>query len=1177
MPNRLIHETSPYLQQHAYNPVDWHPWGPEALTLARDAGRPILLSVGYSACHWCHVMERESFEDADIAAQMNRDFVNIKVDREERPDVDELYMRAVQAFTGGHGGWPMTVFLTPDGRPYFGGTYFPPVPRHGMPSFPQVLGHAARLWREHRGEVARVGDELAEHLAAGGRLPRPADSLDPGWLDAVATACDDSFDEQDAGFGGAPKFPPSGSLAVLLAHHHRTGDARSLEMVTRTLDAMARGGMYDLLGGGFARYSVDAEWRVPHFEKMLYDNGQLVPVYLDAWKLTGNAHYRRVVVETLDYVLREMTLPGGGLCASQDADSEGEEGRFFAWTPAQVREILGVMDGLRACALLQVTDAGTFEHGTSVLRMDRPLEALDEDDRALLIRALPRLQEARLQRVPPGRDDKVITAWNGLMIGALARSGAALGEPRYLDAAAAAARFLLDTVTVDGRLHRSWKDGRVGAPGFLDDHANLLSALLDLFEATGAPDWLTGALDLADRTVALFWDERDGGLFYAGHDAEALVARSKNLLGGALPSGNGVAALAFTRLDALCGRADLGEKADRVLRSYQLLLGRAPRALGPEALAGAWRTGAGQEVGVAPNDPALRQAVHQRYLPFAVLSMGADPRVPWMEGRGPRAGLPTAYVCEHGTCRLPVTAPSDLLAQLDEVTAPRRRAPRRPARVHAPALPADPARWLNAAEPLTLDRLRGNVVVLDFWTYCCINCMHLLPELAAVEERFADDPVVVIGVHSAKFTAEQQRESVARALARHDVHHPVVLDSDHEIWQEYAIRAWPTVTVLDPTGRIAWQQSGEVDRDTLGRVIARTLEEARAAGTLGEQAWEPVVHTPTLTALSHPGKVATWPDATAQSRGVEPFGPHARLYVSDSGQHRVIEASLALGPDGWPRAEVLRIFGVGLPGLVDGAAPRFRNPQGLARDEDTLWVADTENHAIRAIDLHTGEVRTAAGTGQLGRGRAPQSRDPLRIPLRSPWGLTQAEGVLFIAMAGTHQIWIFNPSAGQIGPIVGSGEEHHVDGPADRAALAQPSGLVLMGRYLFWVDSETSSVRMFDFSTRQVATVCGQGLFDFGDVDGVGDAVRMQHPLGVTAADGQLYVADTFNNKIKRIDLSGGATVSTLAGGHPDRMCEPGGLALAGRFLIVADTNNHRLVSVDRQTGKSRELELEGM
>ncbi len=1201
MPNRLANETSPYLLQHAENPVEWFPWGPEALARAKAEDKPILLSIGYSACHWCHVMAHESFEDDDTAALMNDGFVNVKVDREERPDLDELYMRAVQAFTGGHGGWPMTVFLTPEGKPFFGGTYFPPRPSRGMPSFPQVLGHVQNLWQTDRAKVADVTGKVGGYLTSAGRLPRAEGALTDDWLDRLAGVLDQEFDATNAGFGGAPKFPPHGSLAVLLAHWRRTGSQRSLEMATKTLDAMAQGGMYDLLAGGFARYSVDAAWKIPHFEKMLYDNAQLVPLYVDAWKITKDPAYARVVRETLEWVLRDMTAPEGGFRSSLDADSEGEEGKFYAWTPGELRGVLGLFEGMKISALLGVTDQGTFEHGTSVLRMELPRERLGDDTRAMLDDALPKLLAAREKRVPPGRDDKIVTAWNAMMISAFARAASAFDEPRWRGAATKAARFVLDQlrVPVPGqppRLQRTWKDGRAHIPGFADDHAFLVNALVDVYEATFDFDWLAEANALADTTVRLFWDEQDGGLYYTGTDAEVLLARSKHLLGGAEPSANGVAALAFARLDELSGRTDLGEKADVILRAYQALLDRAPRALGTEALAAAWRTGATQQIGIVGGKAeALIETVYQTYLPFAVVAWHpADqtpPLLPWLEDKVAVGGKATAYLCEQRTCKAPTTAPGELAAQLDAAYQPKREAPARAAavRMHAPALPADPASWLNSA-PLALADLRGNVVVLDFWTYCCINCLHVLPELEKVQAAMQDDAVVIIGVHAAKFDTEREPENVARAVRRHHVHHPVVLDPTHTLWDAYAIRSWPTVVVLDTTGRIAWQKAGEATHEELLPVIHRLLEEGRAAGTLARKAaWRPGPRAAVPHGLSFPGKVHLSPDLLGQTHGQDPFGPDARLYVADTGNHRIVELGLSRGPDGWPVATRLRTFGGNGPGLVDGPADHaaFHSPQGIARSgagtpTDTLWVADTENHAVRRIDLTNGEVRTVAGTGRLGRGvEASGSDEPNKLSLRSPWDVAVSAGkdgaadAVFVAMAGAHQVWVYLPAQQQIGPLFGSGAEEHVDGSPAEAALAQPSGLSLVGRYLFFADSETSSIRVFDLKDHRVGTLVGQGLFDFGDIDGPPNTARLQHPLGVAAAEGQLYVADTFNHKIKSVDLRGGG-IATLCGGDTSALSEPGGLAVAGDFLLVADTNNHRIRAVHRGTGELRTLEVKG-
>jgi len=674
--NRLAQETSPYLLQHAHNPVDWYPWGEEALELARAEDRPILLSVGYSACHWCHVMERESFEDEQIAALMNRDFVNIKVDREERPDIDAIYMSAVQAFSGGRGGWPMTVFLAPDGRPFLGGTYFPPVPRGGMPSFPQVLDHAAEVWRRQREGVQQVGQQVLAAMVARGALPARDSGGEGDWLQRVADDNTSDFDPVNAGFGHAPKFPPHGALAVLLARAWRSDGANYGVLALQTLDAMARGGMYDLAGGGFARYSVDAAWVIPHFEKMLYDNAQLVPLYIDAWRLAGQPQHRRIARESLDWMVREMQAPDGGLCSALDADSEGEEGLFYVWTPAQIVEVLGADDGERVCRLLQVSPHGSFEHGTSVLRLDPPLEKLPAEDADLLRRSLPALRQVRDKRIWPARDDKVLTAWNAMAISAFARSAAAFDNAEDLAFARKTARFLLDRHTVDGRLMRTSRAGRVQFAAFLDDHALLVAALIDLYQADFDPTWLDEALALSDRMVALFDDPSGGGMFFTGADVAPLVTRSKNPFGGAVPSANGAAALAFSRLAVLCDRPDLGQRADAILAAYEPMLDRAARAFGVEALAAAWRAGQGLEIAIAgdPNGSAAELLATARKtasplsliasLPEGPAGESAISRLPWLAGKGSVKGQAAAWVCVGHTCHAPQLDPAALADRL---------------------------------------------------------------------------------------------------------------------------------------------------------------------------------------------------------------------------------------------------------------------------------------------------------------------------------------------------------------------------------------------------------------------------------------------------------------------------------------------------------------------------------
>ncbi len=1190
--NRLSRETSPYLLQHAHNPVDWYPWGPEAFAAARQLDRPILLSIGYSACHWCHVMERESFENEELAGKMNTSFVSVKVDREERPDVDELYMRAVQAFNRGHGGWPMTVFLTPDGGPFFGGTYFPAVARGGMPGFGEVLDQVATAWRERRADVDRTVGEVKQVLDSTGTLPRAAPALTRAWFEPVVAAAREDHDPVHGGFGTAPKFPPHGTLAVLLAYHARTGDPESLALATSTLDGMARGGTYDLVAGGFCRYSVDAEWRIPHFEKMLYDNAQLLPLYLDAWRLGAGAHHARIVREVVAWMLTEMRLPYGGFAASLDADSPEGEGAFYAWTPAQLREILGERDGGRTAELLQVTARGTFEHGTSVLRLEQPIERLDPTDAALLHTALPRLAAARADRPRPARDDKVVVAWNALAIGALARCGAALGEPAWVKVAVEAADFVLGRCTVEGRLQRTFKDDRAHTPAFADDHAALGGALLDLFEATGERRWLMEAARLADVLVARFWDEAEGGLFYAGSDVPALVSRSHHPLGGAEPSANGLGALLFVRLAKLAGRDDLGAHADRIARSAQAWLTRAPKALGAEALAGAWLAEGGLEIAVV-GDPAVQATerllaeVRRRSLPFAVLAPVREPvpEMPWLEGKEAVGGKPTAFVCESFSCLLPTQDPEELGRQLDRQA---RRSPLRAGvatdvRVRAPELPADPAAWIGTHVPLTLERLRGRIVVLDFWTYCCIHCLHVLPELRAIEQRFAGQPVVVIGVHCAKFSAEQIGDNVRRAMQRHDVRHPVVNDPDHRVWEEYAVSSWPTLVVVDSEGRIARTQSGESDRESLGALIEALLAEGREKGTLKAALPVPAVASDPGAVLRFPGKVHVWPDALDQELGSDALSG-GLLYVADTGRHRILECRLGRADDGGPSATFVRAFGTGEAGLADGLRPRFKDPQGMRRHDGILYVADTGNHALRAIDLDTGLVRTLAGDGTRGVGRptVEELRNPKIARLRSPWDVeilgVRQKAIVVIAMAGSHQLWVWGevrPGEGHLGLYAGSGIEDHVDGPAAAAALAQPSGLALLGRYVVFADSEVSAIRAVDVSAQQVVTVVGRGLFDFGDVDGTGEAVRFQHPLSVTFAGDVLYVADTYNHKVRSIGLTTGVT-NTVVGGDPMALREPGGIARAGSWLVVADTNHHRLRAVDPRTRRIRDLPIRG-
>ncbi len=655
MANRLAGATSPYLLQHAGNPVDWYQWGPEALAAARERDLPILLSVGYAACHWCHVMERESFEDPATAALMNANFVSIKVDREERPDIDAIYMDAVQAMTG-QGGWPMTVFLTPELRPFHAGTYFPPVDRHGLPGFPRLLVTIAGLWRTRRGELLEQGRKVAEFLERNQQAAASADPLVESIIAGAVQALARSFDSDWGGFSPAPKFPQAPVLDFLLRAHVR-GYPDALPMAARTLDRMAAGGLYDQIGGGFHRYSTDGRWLVPHFEKMLYDNAQLARVYLHAWQVSGRDAYRRVTSETLDYLLRELRLPEGGLASAQDADSEGVEGKFFTWSWAE-------LEALDAAGALGSAPGGNWE-GTNVLWMEGDLDA-ERPDPAVI----RRLFEAREQRVHPGLDDKVLAAWNGLAIVALAEAGRALEEPRYIAAAEAAAGFVVGAMRLEGgRLARSWRAGRTSGAGFLDDHAGMAAACLALWETTSDPRWIETALGLARITVDLFADP-GGGFFQTAADAEPLLTRPREVVDNALPAGASLAADTLQRLALLTGDAELERAGVGALRAVRELLVRAPAAFGTALGALDFYLGPSREVAVVGPEPErapLLKEVWRGFRPRTVVAAAAagEAPVPLLEGRDEAGGRAAAYVCERFACRLPVTSAEALREQLD--------------------------------------------------------------------------------------------------------------------------------------------------------------------------------------------------------------------------------------------------------------------------------------------------------------------------------------------------------------------------------------------------------------------------------------------------------------------------------------------------------------------------------
>jgi uncharacterized protein YyaL (SSP411 family) len=647
MANRLANETSPYLLQHKDNPVDWYPWGEEALARAREGERPILLSIGYSACHWCHVMERESFEDPEIAAVMNELFVPVKLDREERPDLDSIYMEACQAMTG-QGGWPLNVFLTPDQIPFFAGTYFPPDSRMGMPSWRSVLEAVAKAWEERRDEIEAGGGRIAERLR-GGALLRPAEGdLDPGALDDAVDTLRTNYDRVNGGFGGAPKFPPASALEFLL----RRGET---EMTAHTLRAMASGGMYDQVGGGFARYSVDPYWLVPHFEKMLYDNALLARAYLHGWQVTGEPLFRIVTEETLDWALREMRGPEGGFYSALDADSEGVEGKFYVWTVDELREALaGEPDADEAIAWFGATDRGNFEGRNIPVRGPGRPERRPEWRRVLLA--------ARSERVWPGLDDKRLTSWNALMISALAEAGAVLERPDYLDAARTAARFVLDELRDgDGRLLRSWKDGEAKLNAYLEDHGFLLEALLTLYEASFEPRWFAEARALADAMIERFADDENGGFFETSSDHEQLLARRKDLEDHPIPSGNAAAAYGLLRLGALTGEHGYEERGASVLRLLHELAVTHPQAFGHLLQALDFHLAPVKEVALVGDELGpLERVVRRAFRPHLVVAGGEHDGVPLLEGREPVNGRAAAYVCEQFSCRAPVTEPEEL-------------------------------------------------------------------------------------------------------------------------------------------------------------------------------------------------------------------------------------------------------------------------------------------------------------------------------------------------------------------------------------------------------------------------------------------------------------------------------------------------------------------------------------
>jgi uncharacterized protein YyaL (SSP411 family) len=673
--NRLIHETSPYLLQHAHNPVDWYPWGKEALSRAKKEDRPILLSIGYSSCHWCHVMEKESFENEAVAGIMNLRFINIKVDREERPDLDELYMNAVQVMTGS-GGWPMTVFLTPDLIPFHAGTYFPPEDRGGIPGFSKVLAIVSDYYRSHRGEVEKMEAQLKQALRQIVEVVPSQEALSDGVLSKAFNVLEGQFDPMHGGFGNAPKFPSSMALSLLLRHWRSAGSEKALKMVEKTLEKMADGGICDHLGGGFHRYSVDERWLIPHFEKMLYDNALFSRTYFEAHQATGKERYRFVGEEILNYVLREMKSPEGGFYSTQDADSEGEEGKFYVWTRDEIIGLLGKEKGPPFCAYYGVGIQGNFEGGRSVLNIASTVEKVSQlygmpvaELERVLRDGRRKLYAEREKRARPGRDEKILASWNGLMVSGLVDGFKVTGNEKYLNGAKVAAGFILREMTKDGDLMRVFNRGESRVKGYSEDYAFFIQALIDLYEATFETEWLEEAEALDRRMISQFWDEKNGGFFFAGKENEPLIARSKNPYDNAIPSANSVAVFNLTRLSYLTGEASLKSKAEQILHLFHNFLEQHPSGF-CQMLSGLSFFLSPQEIGIigSRNDlktKSMLKEIHLAYLPNKILSL-RDPQesikekwFPFLTEKG-IPEVPTAFVCKGFTCLPPAKNEEEL-------------------------------------------------------------------------------------------------------------------------------------------------------------------------------------------------------------------------------------------------------------------------------------------------------------------------------------------------------------------------------------------------------------------------------------------------------------------------------------------------------------------------------------
>ncbi len=683
--NRLINESSPYLLQHAHNPVQWYPWGPEAFERAKKENKPIFLSIGYSTCHWCHVMESESFENERIAKIMNEHFVSIKVDREQRPDVDHIYMNAVQLMTGS-GGWPLSVFLTPDGKPFYGGTYFPPKDMYGRPGFDKILLSIAEAWKTRRQELLNSAGNLNEVLANLIGSTEEAE-LSPEILKGAFDHFQGIFDSTEGGFGTAPKFPQPTNLSMLLGYWRRTADTQALQMVEKTLDAMAQGGIYDHIGGGFHRYATDARWRVPHFEKMLYDQAMISKVYLQAYQITENQEYAGIVTEIFDYVLRDMTHADGGFYSAQDADSEGKEGTFYLWDSKQLASILDEDEAKLFAAYYGVTKKGNFEDGKNILNITTSTKELAKQFKKdhstvlnILRSARNKVFDERSKRIRPHRDDKVITAWNGLMISSLAYGGIVLQEERYTDSAVRAAKFILRVLRKNGRLMRYYRDGRTVELAFLDDYAFMIMAFLDLYEATFDAQWLIEAKDLSEEMIELFADNERGGFFFTGKDGEKLITRTKPSSDGAIPSGNAIAALALLKLGRLTMNQHFTEQGSKVLEAFSQQLKQSPAYSSVMLTALNFWLGPTQEIVIAGNPDApdtkqMLKLLRSKFLPNAVVLFheenlaGSDIHkiAPFIKNQVIIDGKATAYVCENYICNRPVNKINEFDEMLSKI------------------------------------------------------------------------------------------------------------------------------------------------------------------------------------------------------------------------------------------------------------------------------------------------------------------------------------------------------------------------------------------------------------------------------------------------------------------------------------------------------------------------------